>query len=178
MEKTASLAQTVPPSTRQTMNDDDVSESAKSSLPSKRIKDDMSEIKMSSSTTTDDNDCPLFMDGLQSNFAQNTALAALASLLDEEDDENNNDDDADISTDADLKKSFEQSSTSLSSPARTTHVNKSGGGKASKVTPRRNNYNPYSKGDKEKGRNENEEKKKKGAATLGEAQLFLNMWKL
>ncbi len=159
------------------MNDDDVSESAKSSLPSKRIKDDMSEIKMSSSTTTDDNDCPLFMDGLQSNFAQNTALAALASLLDEEDDENNNDDDADISTDADLKKSLEQSSTSLSSPARTTHVNKSGGGKASKVTPRRNNYNPYSKGNKEKGRNENEEKKKKGA-TLGEAQLFLNMWKL
>ena len=177
MEKTVSLAQTVPPSTRRTMNDD-VSESAKSSLPSKRNEDDMSEIKMSSSTT-DDNDCPLFMDGLQSNFAQNSALAALASLLDEEDDENNNDDDADIdiSTDADLKKSFEQSSTSLSSPARTTHVSKSGGGKASKVTPRRNNYNPYSKGNKEKGRNENEEKKKKGA-TLGEAQLFLNMWKL
>ena len=176
MEKTVSLAQTVPPSTRRTMNDD-VSESAKSSLPSKRNEDDMSEIKMSSSTT-DDNDCPLFMDGLQSNFAQNSALAALASLLDEEDDENNNNDDADTSTDADLKKSFEQSSTSFSSPARTTHVNKSGGGKASKVTPRRNNYNPYSKGNKEKGRNENEEKKKKGAATLGEAQLFLNMWKL
>lgn len=123
------------------------------------------EIMSSSSSSSSSNDCPLFMDGLQSNFAQNTALAALASLLD--------DDDADRYKETDNRKAATPSKA-------TTHVNKSGGGKASKIMERRgNNFSPYSKGKEDGLRKEDGDKKeKKKGATLGEAQLFLNMWKL
>lgn len=153
---------------RHTVDDNNIISNAQSSSisPPKRNEDDHSEIEMASN-------CPLFMDGLQSNFAQNTALAALASLLDDDEIDNDEHDDADRCKETENKKSFDQSA--LSSPA-ATHSNKSGGGKAAKIVTKRINYSPYSKG-KQGGTKESEEKQKKGA-TLGEAQLFLNMWKL
>ena len=114
-------------------------------------KDDTS----SGSTTSD---CPLFMDGLPSNFAQNSSLAAIASLL--------NDDGEEEGKECN-KKTVSQSNSSV-------HL-QSGGGKVKKTTGnKRNNHNPYSK-DKNSTDNGGKDKKK---ASLGEAQLFMNMWKL
>lgn len=154
---------------RRTLNDNSISsvhsKSDKSIILTSEInnEDNQSEIDMSSSTSYGNNDCPLFMDGLQSNFAQNAALAALASLLDE--DENDEE--------TDNKKTFAQ----LASSPAATNLNKSGGGKAKKIATRRAKYSPYSRGKEGEGRKEDEEKPKQGA-TLGEAQLFLSMWKL
>jgi hypothetical protein len=106
----------------------------------------------SSSSTTTSGDCPLFMDGLPSEFAQNSALAAIASLID---------DDVGVEDFKDEKKGSQSSTVDF----------KSGGGKVNK-TGKRNNHSPYSK---EKGKRRNGEKK---ATTLGEAQLFLSMWKI
>eukprot|EP01083_Nonionella_stella_P129330 392412_1 len=103
---------------------------------------------------TSSSDCPLFMDGLPSDFAANSGLAAIAALL--------NDDD-DGGEDGDEKASKERES-------KITVNLKSGGGKVTKKTSKRNN-SPYSK-----GKNKNGKEKKK--ASLGEAQLFLNMWKI
>ncbi|KAL3788490.1 hypothetical protein ACHAW5_004065 [Stephanodiscus triporus] len=97
--------------------------------------------------------CPLFMDGLPSHFAQNSALAAIASLID---------DDASGEECKDARKKGSQSS---------TFDYKSGGGKVKK-TGKRSNHSPYSK---EKGTRNNGGKI---STTLGEAQLFLNMWKI
>ena len=182
MEKTTSPAKTTTQSnsltaSRHALNDNSISSvhsiSDKSIILTSEtsMEDNQSDIiDTTSSSTSDGNDCPLFMDGLQSNFAQNAALAALVSLLDEDE----NDGDADRYKDTDNKKSFAQVA---SSPA-ATHLNKSGGGKATKIATRRTKYSPYSKGKEEgEGRKEDETKQKKGA-TLGEAQLFLNMWKL
>jgi hypothetical protein len=96
--------------------------------------------------------CPLFMDGLPSHFAQNSALAAIASLIDDDSGEECKD----------ARKKGSQSS---------TVDYKSGGGKVKK-TGKRNNHSPYSK---EEGTRNNGGKK---STTLGEAQLFLNMWKI
>lgn len=175
MVKTISPAKATTPSnflseSRHTVDDKTIisNEQSKSTPPPKRNECDHSEIEMAS-------DCPLFMDGLQSNFAENAALAALASLLDDDDIE---DDDVDVDVadrckETEKKKSCAQ--TAIPSPA-ATHSNKSGGGKAAKIVTKRTDYSPYSKG-KQGGTKERKEKKKKGA-TLGEAQLFLNMWKL
>eukprot|EP00550_Attheya_septentrionalis_P005403 CAMPEP_0198293754 /NCGR_PEP_ID=MMETSP1449-20131203/18730_1 /TAXON_ID=420275 /ORGANISM="Attheya septentrionalis, Strain CCMP2084" /LENGTH=131 /DNA_ID=CAMNT_0043993465 /DNA_START=238 /DNA_END=630 /DNA_ORIENTATION=+ len=90
--------------------------------------------------------CPLFMDGLPQNFASNPALAALASLM--EDDE-------------EIKPSKPE--LEKAPPA--------GGGKARKSKSSRQKTllrSPYSK---QVGKSSD-----RRAATMGEAQLFLNMW--
>lgn len=98
--------------------------------------------------------CPLFMDGLPSNFAENKSLAAIASLLNEEDDED------------DAKQKNADKEDGLMSKVEL----KSGGGKVQRKI-RRKGSSPYNK-DKKKGQNG------KKAASVGEAQLFLNMWKI
>ena len=94
--------------------------------------------------------CPLFMEGLPSDFSSNHSLAAIASLLEEEDD----DEDA-----TPKKKEYEAPSTRV------------GGGKVRRTPARarRKEGRPYS------------EKKRKDdnkAVSVGEANLFLKMWKL
>ncbi len=98
-------------------------------------------------------DCPLFMDGLPSNFAANAGLAAIASLLDDGDDEG--------------EKECKKKEAQL-----TTTSCQAGGGKARKASSKRNKHSPYSKN---KDKDDREGKKR---ASMGEAQLFLNMWKI
>jgi len=106
--------------------------------------------------------CPLFMgtDGLPSNFASNNALAAIASLL-------NDDDDGDASTCSAGEISSKAKTKSLTSKV----TPKQGGGKVSRRIANRNRAmekrNPYNKPVNDKPK-----------ATMGEAQLFLKMWKI
>ena len=104
---------------------------------------------------TDENNndtfCPLFMDGLPQNFADNPQLAAIASLLEESDDDEN------------IRKP--------SAIQRGVPVPNAGGGKARSRTSRSSrSHKPYSVPKKKE--------KTKQQASLGEAQLFLNMWKI
>eukprot|EP00584_Thalassiosira_punctigera_P023031 CAMPEP_0172553776 /NCGR_PEP_ID=MMETSP1067-20121228/51663_1 /TAXON_ID=265564 ORGANISM="Thalassiosira punctigera, Strain Tpunct2005C2" /NCGR_SAMPLE_ID=MMETSP1067 /ASSEMBLY_ACC=CAM_ASM_000444 /LENGTH=146 /DNA_ID=CAMNT_0013342007 /DNA_START=99 /DNA_END=539 /DNA_ORIENTATION=+ len=96
-------------------------------------------------------ECPLFMEGLPSDFASNAGLAAIASLLDDDGEEKKGE--------ITKKKHLES----------TIHL-KSGGGKVKK-TSKLNNPSPYNK-------RKNKDEKKNRKASLGEAQLFLNMWKI
>lgn len=95
--------------------------------------------------------CPLFMQGLPKDFTKNTGLAALASLLEEEEEE-------EVTTDKKNK------APKMSLPAPTSR-----GGKVSRAKSRKQRQNaPY----------QVSPKKNKQAASLGEAQLFMKMWKL
>lgn len=101
----------------------------------------------------DDKLCPLFMDGLPTDFSSNPSLAAIASLLEDEDSD-------DVTPKTKEYKAL---------PTR------EGGGKV-RQTPvrskRRNEGRPYSSSEHRKRRaNDNK-------ATVGEANLFLKMWKL
>lgn len=117
--------------------------------------------KDDSSSGSSTSDCPLFMDGLPSNFAQNSSLAAIASLLNVDDEEEEEEEGKECN-----KKTVPQSNTIQL---------QSGGGKVKKTTGnKRHNHNPYSK-DKNSTDNGGKDKRK---ASLGEAQLFMNMWKL
>ena len=117
--------------------------------------------KEDSSSGSTTSDCPLFMDGLPSNFAQNSSLAAIASLLNVDDEEEEEEEGKECN-----KKTVPQSNTIQL---------QSGGRKVKKTTGnKRNNHNPYSK-DKNSTDNGGKDKRK---ASLGEAQLFMNMWKL
>jgi len=95
----------------------------------------------------DENLCPLFMEGLPSDFSSNPSLAAIASLLEEEDDA------------IPKKKDYEAPSTIV------------GGGKVRRMPSRarRKEGRPYS----DKTRNDDNE-----TVSVGEANLFLKMWKL
>jgi hypothetical protein len=90
--------------------------------------------------------CPLFMDGLPSDFATNPSLAALASLLDDNADES-------------CPKTKESQ----------TPTPRAGGGKVQRK-PNRSKCNdgPYKR----------DNDRQKGDANIGEANLFLKMWKL
>ena len=108
--------------------------------------------KQNDNDDDDDGDgalCPLFMEGLPRNFADNPQLAAIASLLEESDDEKHK-------------------------PAAIQHDKPkpvSGGGKARNRKSRSSrSHKPYSNPKKAEG--------KEKPASLGEAQLFLTMWKL
>ena len=86
--------------------------------------------------------CPLFMDGLPSDFANNSALSALASLLQEEEE------------------------VKVKPPQVERAIEKSRGGKvrfAKGRHARRKSSQPYST---------------KPKASMGEAQLYLSMWKI
>jgi hypothetical protein len=99
-------------------------------------------------------ECPLFMDGLPSDFRTNPQLAALASLLDDEDE-----DDGDA----------ENGKTPLVSLRSSTRRPHAGGGKArSEHRGARMMSSPYQLPDKPKPKK----------ATIGEAHLFMKMWKL
>ncbi|CAB9514416.1 expressed unknown protein [Seminavis robusta] len=103
--------------------------------------------------------CPLFMEGLPRDFASNPQLAAIASLL-----ESDGDDDTDVDSE----------SNNLPIIQRTETKSCKGGGKAKRQAHSNRSsrsHKPYSVAKKDSS-------KKKNAATVGEAQLFLNMWKL
>jgi hypothetical protein len=101
---------------------------------------------------SDDNEklCPLFMDGLPSDFSTNPGLAAIASLFDEESEDSV----------APKKKEYETPSTRV------------GGGKLRRTparSKRKNDGRPY----------QNRQRKSDTKATsVGETHLFLKMWKL
>lgn len=103
----------------------------------------------------EDATCPLFMDGLPTNFAENKSLAAIASLLNDEEDDY-----------SDTKKQTAEKEDSIMSKVEL----KSGGGKVKRKSKRKGS-SPYNK-DKKKVQND------KKAASVGEAQLFLNLWKI
>ena len=116
---------------------------------------------------SEDSVCPLFMDGLPSNFKTNPSLAAIASLLNESDEDYDN-----------MKKQIieekECNSDGISASKKTMKVElKPGGGKVQRKQSRQKGSSPYSKDGNTKKRKED-----KKTASLGEAQLFLNMWKL
>ena len=129
--------------------------------------------------------CPLFMSGLPSDFASNPSLAAIASLLGDEE----YDSDVDVSK---VRKGLRQGGQDNNTAsvggkavaaAAAAAKPRAGGGKVGGAgAARRHNksvskkktsshHRPYPTSDKKKG-----ETKQK--ATVGEAQLFLNMWKL
>ena len=129
--------------------------------------------------------CPLFMSGLPSDFASNPSLAAIASLLGDEEY------DSDVDVISKVRKGLRQggqdnhtaSGGGKGAAAAAAAKPRAGGGKVGGAgAARRNNksgskkksgshHRPYPTSDKKKG-----ETKQK--ATVGEAQLFLNMWKL
>ena len=132
--------------------------------------------------------CPLFMSGLPSDFASNPSLAAIASLLGDEE----YDSDVDVSKvrkglrrgDRDNKTAASDGGEGAASAATVAAKPRAGGGKVGGAGASRRNRNnsgsrkksgahhrPYPTSDKKKS-----ETKQK--ATVGEAQLFLNMWKL
>jgi hypothetical protein len=93
--------------------------------------------------------CPLFMEGLPTDFSSNPALAALASLLD-----------------SDEEKERKKEERKIASKA------KAGGGKVVSVKTRSYRAEaPYNARD-------GSEKQKDKEASVGEAQLFLGMWKI
>mmetsp|Transcript_27828 Transcript_27828/g.47306 ORF Transcript_27828/g.47306 Transcript_27828/m.47306 type:complete len:140 (-) Transcript_27828:179-598(-) len=102
-----------------------------------------------SKDTPKSSDCPLFMDGLPSDFAANPGLAAIAALLDEDE------------GGKDSKKDSPESMIEF----------KSGGGKVKKKSKSKN-HSPYNK---QQNKMSDKDQKK---ASLGEAQLFMNMWKI
>jgi hypothetical protein len=93
--------------------------------------------------------CPLFMDQLPSDFASNSGLAAIASLL--------NDDADEVEEESITNKTSEVTL-------------KSGGGKVSRRRTNSNRHSPYKSGKKVDS--------PKKETTVGEAQLFLSMWKM
>jgi hypothetical protein len=108
-----------------------------------------------SSTETEDESadgttsCPLFMDSLPSNFASNAGLAAIASLLNEVSDNDN--------TEREKPRTSEIKVTA-------------GGGKTTKRRTGMGRHSPY------KSPNGKSDAKKQ--TTVGEAQLFLSMWRM
>ena len=110
--------------------------------------------------------CPLFMQGLPRDFATNPQLAALASLMNNDDEESESDSESD-----DKKIIGADSLTVVEQPPQPSL----GGGKvpsAKKKSRVQRSHRPYSNPKKKNI------KKKSTDATIGEAQLFMNMWKL
>lgn len=91
--------------------------------------------------------CPLFMDGLPSDFSTNPSLAALASLLDEEGSECKS-----KPNEKSEENSYEDD------------VGQLGGGKVARRKTASIRSRPYPKNKKK--------------TSMGEAQLFMKMWKL
>lgn len=133
--------------------------------------------------------CPLFMSGLPSDFASNPSLAAIASLLGDEE----------YDSDVDIRKVRKRSLRADDGGSKTVSGGGAAAGKVAAATARprvgggkvggagaarRNNnksgsrkesgahHRPYPTTE---GKKEGEGKQK---ASVGEAQLFLNMWKL
>jgi hypothetical protein len=104
--------------------------------------------------------CPLFMEGLPPDFETNPGLSAIASLL--------NDDQQDEEHE-DPKKKSEEAISLDNKP-----IPRPGGGKAQRKSTRRKDRpsKPYERTSHSSGPT------RKDSSTMGEAQLFLKMWKL
>lgn len=108
---------------------------------------------------------PLFMTDLPDNFSDHSGLAALASLLEEK------------KTDESEKNNFSRKASQKNTDRISFHnapKSKAGGGKAIKSARKITQYEPYST-DKKQGTKHRLSKK---STTVGEAQLFLKMWKI
>jgi hypothetical protein len=125
--------------------------------------------------------CPLFMTGLPKDFSTNPQLAALASLLDDDDDDDDEDDGVDNKKSDQDKRQLDNGGCTRSAGRFKTDMpmTRGGGGKVrlkKSRAGRRSQGAPYVKPAKTLLGEETNKKEK--AASLGEAQLFLNMWKL
>jgi hypothetical protein len=96
--------------------------------------------------------CPLFMEGLPTDFASNPQLAAIANLLEDNEDEDDSN-----------RKIIKQQAPH--------QAGKAGGGKIRSKSRYQRQTSPYPKPPQSNN-------KPKHQATMGEAQLFLNLWKL
>lgn len=115
--------------------------------------------------------CPLFMQSLPADFGSHPALAALASLITTDEDE----DDAAAADDDDQPPLSYVVIESSPSPHMMVTLPSAGGGKARLPKSRtRRQSEPYPKPKAAVKSNKNE----KPSTTLGEAQLFLSLWKL
>mmetsp|Transcript_11033 Transcript_11033/g.16687 ORF Transcript_11033/g.16687 Transcript_11033/m.16687 type:complete len:146 (+) Transcript_11033:367-804(+) len=121
------------------------------------------ELQAQDSNEDNEDQCPLFMTGLPTDFAKNKGLAAIASLLSEE---------IVVEGEEDLcKKSPKKSPKAAKEKVKPQpHKGKKGGGKVAR-SRNMNKASPYAVEKKEKVQNVNR-------ASIGEAQLFLRMWKI
>ena len=121
--------------------------------------------------------CPLFMEGLPHNFASHPHLAAIASLLL---DENNHDDDDDTTNDRNAvvmmneSTSTQQRRPAASSTKKQVPAKKGGSSK----TKHHHHHHPSLHRRHEPSTLSKEKDTTKSTTTVGETQLFLNMWKL
>jgi hypothetical protein len=119
--------------------------------------------------------CPLFMEGLPTNFAHHPQLAALASLLEEVDDAHEEEEE-EVDTNEDTYRHLD-SSNSIRVPSPIFGLNMSGGGKVKRTKGRQQRNtksSPYAVERKKKPSSSSSP----ASASLGEAQLFMKMWKL
>jgi len=130
----------------------------------------------------EDSWCPLFSEGLPSDFATNSKLAALASLLndDSSDDNSNgyqhsckNENQKDIPDPTyGILQAHKIPSSRIYNNRSTTELTAAGGGKVKRNKRRqRRSGIPYDKASHMKSSSAK-------TASVGEAQLFLNLWKI
>lgn len=104
--------------------------------------------------------CPLFMEGLPQNFSSNPHLAALSSLIDEEEDDAKQEaTDENLPTKRNKNPAPSNSAKQVPGGGKVRHAKKS----------QKRKSKPYMKG---------KETPRKNKASMGEAQLFMKMWKL
>jgi len=142
------------------------------------------------STDAEDITCPLFMDGLPRNFATNPALAAIASLVDGDDDDADGGGNrtANKETHVPWNSEEREKERSKSSRRATTELesgrrrHRAGGGKIGSEKSRLHRKSkPYSADSASRTRRTEEQKQaapQQQRAPVGEAQLFMKMWKL
>jgi hypothetical protein len=149
----------------------------------------MEEISLSSASKNNNNNsdaeelstcCPLFMTGLPMDFSTNPQLAALASLLNDDDSDDDDDDKDGVGGNkkSDQDKRLDGGGGGAGRFKRDIMPTPRSGGKVrmeKSRSIRRSQGAPYAKPTPAL---KEETKKKKEKASLGEAQLFLNMWKL
>ena len=109
--------------------------------------------------------CPLFMDGLPSNFAEHSGLAAIASLLHDEE-----------GRETESAQTEEEPSWVNDNSLSTNVLTAVGGGKVKSSLRRGHSRKATNKVKSPYPTQSKKTPTKK--ATLGEAQLFLNMWKI
>jgi len=138
-----------------------------SEKPSRRRNDPMNCDDITNEEDKEEETCPLFMEGLPKDFATNPALAAIANLLtDDEPPPPNNDDE---------QRNEPKRPTTTGSLAESG----GGGGGGGKASSSHRNHRVLSGSvHRRKPYNIPMKPPKKATTTLGEAQLFLQMWKM
>jgi hypothetical protein len=131
--------------------------------------------------------CPLFMDSLPKNFAENPSLAALASLLDDDIGDNDSGHGSSIASPqigAEDNSKQESVESSLARNRIQSETRQGGGGKVHFPKSRHSRARqtqPYPNArirDASASKTPSKRDPVKPEATLGEAQLFLKLWKL